>query len=103
MAKWSVLLRPDNVKSKTWDLGFFRDGVILPRRIPLDILLTADQCTLKITNQKNGRMGETITHKMVQDAIHGAVTVVARRVHHISSNGGTEDHLLSDYMNEAGV
>ena len=68
----------------------------------LPILVTADQCTLKITNQKNGRMGETISHETVQDAIHGPVTAVARRVHHILSNGGTEEYLLSDYMNEAG-
>ena len=88
---------------KIKDVGFFKDGVILPRRSPLAILLTADQCTLKITNQKNGRMGETITHETVKDAIHGPVTAVARRVHHILSNGGTEDFLLSDYINEAGV
>ena len=88
---------------KVKDVGFFKDGVILPRRSPLPILVTADQCTLKITNQKNGRMGETISHETVQDAIHGPVTAVARRVHHILSNGGTEEYLLSDYMNEAGV
>jgi len=88
---------------KVKDVGFFKDGVILPRRIPLPILVTADQCTLKITNQKNGRMGETISHETVQDAIHGPVTAVARRVHHILANGGTEEYLLSDYMNEASV
>ena len=83
------------------DVGFFKDGQVLPRRSPLEILITADQCTLKITNQKNGRMGKTITHKTVQDSVHGPVTAVARRVHHILSNGGTEDNLLSDYINEA--
>ena len=85
------------------DVGFFKNGQVLPRRSTLDILLTADQCTLKITNQKNGRMGETITHETVRDASHGPVTAVARRVHHILSNGGTEENLLSDYINEAGV
>ena len=49
------------------DVGFFKYGQVLPRRSPLDILLTADQCALKITNQKNGRMGETITHETVED------------------------------------
>jgi hypothetical protein len=85
------------------DVGFFKNGVILPRRSRLDILITADQGTLKITYQKNGRMGETITHETVKDAVHGPVTALARRVHHILSNGGTEDSLLSDYINEAGV
>ena len=65
------------------DVGFFKYGQVLPRRSPLDILLTADQCALKITNQKNGRMGETITHETVEDAIHGPVTAVARCVHHM--------------------
>ena len=63
----------------------------------------ADQCTQKITDQKNGRMGETITHETVQDEIHSPITAVARRVHHILSNGGTEQNLLSDYLNKAGV
>ena len=45
-------------------------------------------------------MGETITHETVQDSVHGPVTAVARRAHHILSNGGTEDNLLSDYINE---
>ena len=85
------------------DVGFFKDGQVLPRRSPLPILLTADQCTLKITNQKNGRMGETITHETVKDATHGPVTATARRVHHILSNGGTENNLLSDYIDENGV
>jgi hypothetical protein len=34
------------------DVGFFKDNKILPRDSPLDILLTADSCTLKITNKK---------------------------------------------------
>ena len=48
-------------------------------------------------------MGETITHETVQDEIHSPITAVARRVHHILSNGGTEQNLLSDYLNKAGV
>ena len=48
-------------------------------------------------------MGETITHKSVKDAVYGPVTAVARRSHHILSNGGTEDCLLSEYINEVGT
>ena len=46
-------------------------------------------------------MGETITHETVKDEIHSPVTAVARRVHYILSNVGTEENLLSDYINEA--
>ena len=54
------------------DVGFFKDGKILPRKSPLPVLLSADQATLKITNQKNGRMGETITHETVSNQTHGS-------------------------------
>ena len=42
------------------NIGFFKNGQILPRKSNLQTLLQAESCTLKITNQKNGRMGETI-------------------------------------------
>ena len=85
------------------NIGFFRKGKILSRKSPLATLLKAAQCTLKITNQKNGRMGETISHETVKNETHGPVTAAARRVHHILSNGGTEKNLLSDYMDENGT
>jgi hypothetical protein len=84
------------------NIGFFKKNKILSRHSPLETLLTADQCTLKITNQKNGRMGETITHETVKNEQHGPVTALARRVHHIISNGGTEDTLISEYIDESG-
>jgi len=84
------------------DVGFFKDGQILPRRSPLPVLLTADQATLKITNQKNGRMGETITHETVRNQTHGPVTALARRVHHVLTNGGTADNLLCDFIDDNG-
>jgi hypothetical protein len=84
------------------NIGFFKEGQILARRSPLQLLITADQCTLKITNQKNGRMGETISHETAKDEPNGPVQAVARRIHHILSNGGNEDSLLSDYITEDG-
>ena len=85
------------------DVGFFKNGRILPRRSPLSMLLTADQCTLKITNQKNGRMGETITHETIAHLKHGPVTAAARRVFHILHNGGSEDSLLCNYISDEGT
>ena len=76
-------------------IGFFKDNAILPRNSPLHILLTADSCTLKITNQKNGRMGETI-HQFATGNKHCPVRAVAHRVHHVLRYNGTTDSLLCD-------
>ena len=67
------------------NIGFFKKGKILPRASPLPKLLSADSCTMKITNQKNGRMGETI---------HQHAT---NRVHHILINKGQDSALICDY------
>ena len=74
------------------DVGFFKNHKLLPRRSPLNILLTADSATLKISNQKNGRMGQTIHHESTGD--NGAVAALARRTHHILAHGGSEDMLI---------
>ena len=77
------------------NVGFFKDGKVLPRRSKLNLLLQADSCTLKITNQKNGRMGETI-HQFAIDSEYCPVKALANRVHHILNNGGTTDNLICE-------
>jgi hypothetical protein len=42
------------------DVGFYKNGVVVSRLLPLSLLLSYDSTTLKITNQKNGRMGQTV-------------------------------------------
>ena len=84
-------------------IGFHKNGKVVERRSSLDDLLDCDQCTYKITNQKSGRMGQTISHETIRDHNHGPVKATARRVHHILSNGGDEDTIISAYMNEAGI
>ena len=81
------------------DVGFFKGGKILPRTSPLKILLSADACTLKIENQKNGRMGETIHHETTGTS-ECPVQALAFRVHHILSNGGTGQTCICDYKDE---
>jgi hypothetical protein len=79
------------------NIGFFKGGKIVPRSSPLELLLTCDAATLKINNQKNGRMGDTIHH----EAIGGEfcpIKALAMRVHHILSHKGTEDNLICDYF-----
>ena len=80
------------------NVGFFKDGKIVPRHSPLEILLQSDSATLKITNQKNGRMGETIHQEKVKDSPLCPVKALAHRVHHILSNGGTTNMLLCTYF-----
>ena len=80
------------------DIGFFKNGHILPRQSALDVLLTADEVTLKITNQKNGTMGQVIHQQATGDPTDCPVQAVARRVHHILSNGGSSHNCICDYF-----
>ena len=80
------------------NVGFFKDGKMLPRRSKLETLLQATSCTLKISNQKNGRMGETI-HQFAIDSKFCPVKALAYRVHHILTHKGTTDNLLCDVFN----
>ena len=63
------------------------------------MLRTAESCTLKISNQKNGLMGETI-HQYAIYKQSCPVQALANRVHHVLSNGGTPDNLLCDVYNK---
>ena len=78
------------------NVGFFKDGKVLPRTSSLAELLTSDAATLKISNQKNGRMGETIHQRAIHlDAC--PIKALAHRIHHILSNGGNTDSLICTY------
>ena len=83
------------VQFKIQDIGFFKNNKILERNTPIQQLTTADSCTLKITNQKNGRMGQTIhqhsTHKDICP-----IEALARQVNHIITNNGSHENLLCD-------
>jgi hypothetical protein len=79
------------------NVGFFKNSKLVPRTSSLAMLLSCDAATLKITNQKNGRMGETIHQEAVQNGCN-PVAALAYRVHHILSNGGKSDSLLCEYF-----
>jgi len=88
------------VQFRVKDMGFWKDGQILPRNSPLSLLLQADSATMKITNQKNGRTGQTLHQESTGP--DGAVAALARRVHHILSNGGNDNRLICDvFANDA--
>jgi hypothetical protein len=78
------------------NMGFFKDDQIVARTSTLSTLLSCDSATLKISNQKNGRMGETIHQKATGHDLC-PVKALARRIHHITSNGGDDSRLLCDY------
>ena len=78
------------------NVGFFKDSKVVSRHSSLETLLSCDAITLKITNQKNGRMGETIHQEAVQIGCN-PVAALAHRVHHILTNGGTTESLLCEY------
>jgi hypothetical protein len=81
------------------NVGFFKDGKIIPQTSPLATLLDSDAATLKISNQKNGRMGQTIHQEATTiDPTSSPVKALAYRVHHILSNGGDDETLLCDYF-----
>ena len=77
------------------NIGFFKDNNILPRNSNLKTLLTADSCTLKITNQKNGHMGQTI-HQHATNTNFCPVKAAAHRVNHILSHHGKDTALICD-------
>ena len=83
------------------NVGFFKDGKIIPRTSSLETLLACDAATLKISNQKNGRMGDTI-HQNSTGTPNCPVRALALRVHHILSNGGATNALLCSVFTEKG-
>jgi hypothetical protein len=89
------------VQFRVADIGFFKRNKILRRNSPLAELLEADACTLKITNQKNGRMGETIHHVATGDESCCPVKAAARRVNHILSKGGSTSNIICDVCHNA--
>ena len=75
------------------NIGSFKDGVVIPSTSPQDVLLTSYLAVMKISNKKNGRMGQTITqHSTGTTAC--SVSALAHIVYDILLNGGYEDPLL---------
>ena len=75
-----------------WD----KDHNIIPKRSKLSKLLKATSASMRISNQKNGKKGQTI----YAEAIHiecCPIKALANRVHHILSRGGNQKSLLCDY------
>lgn len=81
------------------NVGFYKNGKIISRNSALPLLLSCDAATLKITNKKNGVMGETIHHK-TNNKKQCPVKALAYIVHHIYRNGGNDTNLLCSYKDK---
>ena len=87
--------RPRNTKTLTQPFSVmhitFRDsnGNLIPNDSPLSALLLAAEATIRIPDQKNGVKGQCI-HVQCTGSKFSPIKSLARRVHHILSNGGTQ-------------
>ena len=77
-------------------MGFYKGSFQLPRNSPLHLLLQADSATLKITNQRNGHMGQTIHQESFASDLCPC-KVLARRIHHILTNRGSTESYICKY------
>ena len=84
------------------DVGFWKDGKILPWKSPLKLLLT-DEAILRTTNQNN-RVRNDLVHQLSVNPSNPndlcRVRALSHRVHHILSHGGDVDKLFCDYYIE---
>ena len=87
------------IQFRVQDVGFWKNQQQLDRNLPLKVLLAADSATLKISNQKNGKMGQTIHHECIMED-HCPVKALARRIYHILSNNGTDTALICMYTQD---
>ena len=86
------------VQFRVGDIGFFNGTKhIQATASNLQELLQCTAATLRISNQKNGRMGDTIHQEALKSEIHCPVKALAHRVHHILAHGGTASTLLCSF------
>ena len=83
------------------DITFRKHGRILPRNSPLELLLTSDEATLRISNQKNGEKNQAI-HNQCTGTCDSPIKSLARRVHHLTSRGASIDTPIFCYAATAG-
>ena len=86
------------VQFRVQDVGFHKDTLVLdPLTTSEDLLVQCSSATMRIGNQKNGRMGQTIHQDAIKEVDNGPTQAMARRISQIIADGGTADSLLCDY------
>ena len=79
------------------DLGFWKGSCQLPRNSPLFLFLQADSVTLKVTNQKNSRISQTIHHDYFASDLYPCKTL-ARWIHKILRNSVDTESYICEYI-----
>ncbi len=86
------------VQFRVQDVGFHKGTTVVdPKTTPVHLLTECSGATLRIGNQKNGRMGQTVHLAAIPDIDDGPTQAIARRVKQILDDGGNENSLLCDY------
>ena len=93
-SKW--VLATQTKQYTVGNVGFFRNGKVVFCNSSLHTLINSDLAVLKIANQKNGPMGQTITQHVTNEPVC-PTKALAHLVHHIKSNGGDDDTLLCSF------
>ena len=75
------------------NIGLFKSRVVIPRTSPLELILTSELAVMKISNQNNGRMGQTITQHAT-GTTECPVTTLVHIFHDILSDRGNYNTLL---------
>ena len=91
------------IQFRLQDVGFFNNTVAIDKsKATLNELMNATSVTLRIGNQKNGKMGQCIHHEALKNVTVGPTQALARRVHHILSSGGSGETLLCEFKLKSG-
>lgn len=94
--------RKRTIQFRVNDVTFRRQGRVLNNMADTMELLAADEATLQITNQKNGKKGQCI-HHFATGTNTCPIRALARRVSHILQRGGNPDSPISTYFNQLGT
>ena len=77
------------------NIGFWRNGSILPRQYPLHFLQKSYSATINTTNQKNEQQGQLIRQEALSNGKTCPVQALEEQVHHILSNGGINYNIIA--------
>jgi hypothetical protein len=90
------------------DCSFFEinsrgDMIVLPPGAEAERILGADGATMWLSNQKNGKKGQSVSHHSFKDDVQGCpVRALARRYLHGRAHDGSGNALVCSYWDELG-
>jgi hypothetical protein len=90
------------VQFKMEDVTFFKEDkhgciMCLSRNAPIANILSADEATLKLDNQKNGHKGVCVYQQTTGNPIHCPVHALGRQYQHLRENIATNNTFICTY------